>query len=80
MCPYDYYTEMRHAIDPKHLRLRLVRYAQEHGVKPAAQAFGSTPKTVCKWLAIAFVRDGSQHIEPARAGEVDHTLVVESCP
>ena len=51
MCPYDYYTVMRHAIDPKHLRLRMVRYAQEHGVKPAAQAFNSTPKTVRKWLA-----------------------------
>jgi len=51
MCPYDYYTEMRQASDPKHLRLRMVQFAQEHGVKPAARAFHATPKTVRKWLA-----------------------------
>ena len=28
----------------------MVRYAREHGVKPAARAFGTTPKTVRKWL------------------------------
>ncbi|NLI16655.1 MAG: helix-turn-helix domain-containing protein, partial [candidate division Zixibacteria bacterium] len=28
-----------------------VRFAKEHGVKPAARAFKTTPKTVRKWLA-----------------------------
>jgi len=49
MCPYDYYTEMRDASDPKHLRLRLIQYAKAHGVKAAARAFHTTPKTVRKW-------------------------------
>ena len=31
--------------------LELVRFAREHGVKPAAKAFDTTPKTVRKWLA-----------------------------
>jgi transposase len=29
----------------------MVQFAQEQGVKPAARAFGATPKTVRKWLA-----------------------------
>lgn len=49
MCPYAYYTIMRESTDPRHLRLRLVHYAHRHGVKPAAEAFGCTPKTVRKW-------------------------------
>jgi len=49
MCPYTYYTEMRDARDPKHLRLQMVLWAQQHGVKPAARAFHTTPKTVRKW-------------------------------
>jgi transposase len=32
------------------LRLRLVQYARQHGIKPAARAFATTPKTVRKWL------------------------------
>jgi transposase-like protein len=32
------------------LRLRVVQYAREHGVKPAAREFQTTPKTVRKWL------------------------------
>ncbi len=29
----------------------MVRFAREHGVKPAARAFNTTPKTVRKWLS-----------------------------
>ncbi|MHC5158044.1 MAG: helix-turn-helix domain-containing protein [Planctomycetota bacterium] len=32
------------------LRLRIVKYAKQHGVKPAARLFDTTPKTVRKWL------------------------------
>jgi transposase len=48
--PYAYYTVMRQSQDPKTLRLRMALYAREHGVKPAARAFHTTPKTVRKWL------------------------------
>jgi transposase len=41
---------MRKSKDPKWLRFEMVRYAREHGVKPAARAFQTTPKTVRKWL------------------------------
>lgn len=41
---------MRQSQDPTTLRLRMALYAKEHGVKPAAAAFKTTPKTVRKWL------------------------------
>jgi transposase len=41
---------MRQSKDPRYLRFELVRYATEHGVKPAARTFQTTPKTVRKWL------------------------------
>ncbi len=51
MCPLNYYTNMRLSKDRKLLRYELVRYAREHGVKPAARAFRTTPKTVRKWFS-----------------------------
>ena len=50
MCPYQYYTIMRETKDARLLRLKIVQYAQRHGVKPAARALGTTPKTIRKWL------------------------------
>ncbi len=50
MCPYPYYTTMRESKDPKILRLRIVQYADRHGIKPAARFFGCTVSTVRKWL------------------------------
>jgi transposase len=50
MCPVPYYILMRQSKDPKYLRLQIVLFAQQHGIKPAAQKFSSTPKTVRKWL------------------------------
>lgn len=47
---YTYYTVMRQSQDPKTLRLRMAFYARDHGVKPTARAFKSTPKTVRKWM------------------------------
>jgi transposase len=41
---------LRRSKDPIYLRFELVRYAREHGVKPAARLFSTTPKTVRKWL------------------------------
>jgi len=51
MCPISYYTMMRKAKDPKYIRLEIVRTAKEKGIKPTARLFGTTPKTVRKWLA-----------------------------
>ena len=48
--PYAYYTVMRQAQDPKALRLRMAVHARQHGIKPTAEAFKTTPKTVRKWL------------------------------
>jgi transposase len=50
MCPIKYYTNMRLSKDRRLLRYEMVRYAREHGVKPAARAFKTTPKTVRKWV------------------------------
>lgn len=50
MGPIRYYTIMRQSKEPTYFRLELVRYARERGIKPAARAFGTTPKTVRKWL------------------------------
>jgi len=50
MRPYAYYTVMRQSQDPKTLRLRMAVYAKDKGVKAAARAFHSTPKTVRKWV------------------------------
>jgi transposase len=50
MCPLGYYMIIRQSKDPKLFRYQLVRYAEKHGVKPAARAFKTTPKTVRKWL------------------------------
>jgi transposase len=50
MCPLRYYPMLRRTTEPTYLRFELVRFAREHGVKPAAREFGTTPKTVRKWL------------------------------
>lgn len=47
---YDQIVRMKHNADKFELRLRLVRFAQSQGVKPAARAFDTTPKTIRKWL------------------------------
>ncbi len=41
---------MRQSKDPRYLRLKMAKYAQKHGIKPAARLFDTTPKTVRKWL------------------------------
>jgi transposase-like protein len=41
---------LRRSTDPVYLRFELVRYAREHGIKPAARQFSTTVKTVRKWL------------------------------
>ncbi len=50
MCPYPYFTVMRESKDSRYLRLRMIQHAKAHGVKPAARAFHTTPKTIRLWL------------------------------
>jgi len=50
MCPLGYYTMLLRSKDRTYLRFELVRYAREHGIKPAARQFSTTVKTVRKWL------------------------------
>jgi transposase len=50
---YKYYivlNAMKAKADKFDLRLKMVRYAIDYGIKPAAKAFAATPKTVKKWL------------------------------
>src|SRR5918911_4988342 len=50
MCPLGYYTMLLRSKDRTYLRFELVRYAREHGIKPAAREFSTTVRTVRKWL------------------------------
>ncbi len=47
---FIYVDVMRKTIDKQHFRHQTVMYAEEHGIKPATRDFGTTTKTVRKWL------------------------------
>jgi hypothetical protein len=51
MCPYPWYQVMRLSKDKKQQRYQMVTHAKEHGVKPTARLYATSPKTVRKWLA-----------------------------
>ena len=59
MCPYQWYQIMRLSKDKKQQRYQMVIYAKEHGIKPTARLYATTPKTVRKWL-IRFIEGGYQ--------------------
>ena len=46
----EYIKIMRNSKDPKQIRLPMVKHAIEHGIKPTARVFMTTPKTVRKWV------------------------------
>ena len=53
MNTYEYFivlNAMKNKADKFDLRLRMLRYALDEGVKPAARAFATTPRTIRKWL------------------------------
>jgi transposase len=50
MCPYSYYNIMRNCKDKSHQRLQMVNHALQHGIKPTARFFSTTPATVRLWL------------------------------
>ena len=59
MCPYQWYQVMRLSKDKKQQRYQMVIYAKEHGIKPTARLYATTPKTVRKWL-MRFIDGGYQ--------------------
>jgi transposase len=50
VCPIPYYTMIRSADHKQTVRRELVRFAQKHGIKPAARHFACSRNTVRKWL------------------------------
>ncbi len=50
VAPAPYYELVREMRDAYNHRLRLVQYARQHGIKPAARALATTVPTVRKWL------------------------------
>ena len=62
MCPYPYYEIMRKSKDQSYLRYRMALSAKEIGIKPTARLFGTTPKTVRKWLN-RFEKDGFEGLK-----------------
>ncbi|MBX3729051.1 MAG: hypothetical protein KF858_07680 [Candidatus Sumerlaeia bacterium] len=55
-------------------RLKMVRYADEHGAKPAAMAFGCQPRIVRKWLR-RWREDNH-----SRASLMDRSRAPKTCP
>jgi hypothetical protein len=53
---------MRLSKDKKQQRYQMVIYAKEHGVKPAAKLYATTPRTVRKWLT-RFIEGGYQALD-----------------
>lgn len=47
---YSYYELYRNSKDHVRYRVDMVKYAQKYGIKPTAQKFQTTPKTVRKWV------------------------------
>ena len=59
MCPYPWYQVMRLSKDKKQQRYQMVIHAREHGVKPTARLYATSPKTVRKWF-LRFIEGGYQ--------------------
>ncbi|MBU0759768.1 MAG: helix-turn-helix domain-containing protein [Candidatus Omnitrophica bacterium] len=53
---------MRLSKDKKQQRYQMVIYAKEHGVKPTARLYATTPKTVRKWL-LRFIEGGYKELD-----------------
>ena len=62
MCPYPWYQVMRLSKDKKQQRYQMVIHAREHGVKPTARLYATSPKTVRKWF-LRFIEGGYQALD-----------------
>lgn len=83
MCPIAYYQMIRHSKSPEYIRLDMVRFAREHGIKPAAGAFKMTVVTVRKWVrrfdgTLESLRDRSRALKnrPRRISDKLETRIV----
>ena len=70
MCPHSYYDMIRSDNHKQTLRSQMVHYAREHSVSAAARRFGTTRKTVRKWLG--------RHLQGQGLG--DRSRRPQSCP
>ena len=73
--PFTFYEQiirMKNKADKFELRLRMVRFAEQNGVKPAARVFETTPKIVRKWL--------NRYRQERLAGLEELPRIPESCP
>jgi len=62
MCPYPWYQVMRLSKDKKQQRYQMVIHAREHGVKPTARLYATSPKTVRKWF-LRFIEGGYKALD-----------------
>ena len=69
---YEALVRMKDRASKFDLRLRLVRQALKHGVKPTAKLFATTPKTVRKWL--------NRYRQERLAGLNELPRIPHSCP
>ena len=73
MSPALRYPEMiRQVSNPYDLRLRLVSFVKEIGVKPTARLFGTSPQTVRLWVG--------RYAAEGRAGLASRSQAPHSCP
>jgi transposase len=72
MCPIPLYDMVRNSKDSRLVRFRMCRYTVRYGVKPTARHFGTTVKTVRKWLS----RWDGESLE----GLEDRSRAPRSCP
>ena len=50
MSRIKYYSRVLAGQDLKSVRYHMIRYALAYGIKPTARLFGTTPRTVRKWI------------------------------
>jgi hypothetical protein len=50
MLEFTYHNYYLNCKDASQVRSMMVEFARQHGIKPAAREFATTPKTVRKWL------------------------------
>jgi len=72
MCPIEYFSMVRSKDHVFDLRVHLVRYALEHGLRAAAEAFQCTRNTVRKWTR----RYGAEGL----AGLAERSRAPKHCP
>jgi transposase len=70
--PVPYFDVVRHMKSAFNYRLRLVAHARQHGIKPAARAYRTTPRTVRKWLR--------RHQQAGLKGLQELSRAPHSCP